>query len=200
MGIDTRVSIGHFGFYPRGGGQATLTVNPGELKSINLTDPGSLKHFDMFSLASTELQNPRVADRQAEAAKSSLSDMGKPVHDTSEYSPTQSPGSSIFAGAHFDNSVLGATSLGKRGKPAQEVGSECAGLLKQQIDSGACLDKWMADQILPYMALSGKPSQVSVSEITNHARTSIWLIEQFLPVKFRTEPSGSHFIISSEPG
>jgi RNA 3'-terminal phosphate cyclase len=53
----------------------------------------------------------------------------------------------------------------------------------KQINSNACLDEHMADQILPYIALAGN-SKVSVAEITNHCKTNMWIIEKFLPVKF----------------
>ena len=46
----------------------------------------------------------------------------------------------------------------------------------------------MADQLIPYMALGTindkKESAVRVAEITDHARTNIWVVENFLPVKF----------------
>jgi len=60
------------------------------------------------------------------------------------------------------------------------VGKEAAlALLKEQNTKGA-LDKYMADQILPYMVLTGKKSKVAVSEVTDHCKTNIWVIKKFL--------------------
>jgi RNA 3'-terminal phosphate cyclase len=42
----------------------------------------------------------------------------------------------------------------------------------------------MLDQILPYMALAGAGSIVLAEELSNHARTNIWVIERFLGRKF----------------
>jgi len=42
----------------------------------------------------------------------------------------------------------------------------------------------MADQLLPYMALAGGSSEVRVAAVTDHCKTNIWVIEQFLPVRF----------------
>jgi RNA 3'-terminal phosphate cyclase len=95
-------------------------------------------------------------------------------------------GTSVHAHAHYSNTKLGADVLGERGKPAEKIGRECALLLKEQMDSGACLDTWMADQILPYMALAGG-ERVSVAEVTDHCRSNMWVIEKFLPVKFTTK-------------
>jgi RNA 3'-terminal phosphate cyclase len=42
----------------------------------------------------------------------------------------------------------------------------------------------MTDQILPYLALAGGSSQVRVAGITDHCRTNMWVIQQFLPARF----------------
>ena len=57
-------------------------------------------------------------------------------------------------------------------------------LLNEQ-KSEACLDKHLADQILPYLALASDKSKVTVSEITNHCKTNIWVIEKFLEGEFK---------------
>ena len=58
------------------------------------------------------------------------------------------------------------------------------GLLEEE-KSGACSDKYSADQILPYLALVKEKSSVTASKITNHCKTNIWVIEKFLDGKFK---------------
>jgi RNA 3'-phosphate cyclase len=197
MGIETEVSILDYGYFPRGGGRVLLRIHPGRLRHLDLTERRRFIRYDVISIASENLRQAGVAERQTDAAIRILG--RKSEIELSEYAQTQSPGSSIHAHAHFENTILGATVLGERGRPAEGVGEGCANLLKKQIESGACLDSWMADQILPYMALSQRDSRVSVAELTNHTRTSMWVIEKFLPVRFRTSEEGKHFIICSEP-
>ncbi len=197
MGIEAEVDVQSYGFYPKGGGRVLLRVHPGNLRAINLTERTRFTRYDILSIASENLRKAGVVERQVDAETGILGRRSE--CEVKEYVKTQSPGSSIHIHAHFENTVLGATVLGERGKPAENVGKECAELLKRQVDTGACLDRWMADQILPYMALSGGRSSVSVADITNHAKTSMALIERFLPVRFRTEESGKHYIIHSEP-
>lgn len=197
MGIEAEARIQSYGFYPKGRGRVLLRVHPGNLMPINLTERGRLVRYDILSIASENLRQARVAERQSGAAIAVLGRRSE--SELSEYVDTPSPGSSIHAHAHFDNTILGSSVLGERGKPAEDVGRECAELLRRQLDSGACLDRWMTDQILPYMALSGRPCRASVSELTNHARTSIWLIEQFLPVKFSTEENDKNATIECRP-
>ena len=100
-------------------------------------------------------------------------------------------GSGITLWARFHDkddelqTVLGADALGERGVKAEYVGSNVAQQLATEIDSGASVDSHCGDQILPFLALVG--GEVRVSEITEHARTNMWVIEKFLDVKFEVE-------------
>lgn len=182
MGIVIESETISYGFYPKGGGQVRVRVTPGILKPITLETSGNLLHTDAWSNASLELEKARVADRQLEAAGNVIKDLRK----NHKYVKSVSTGSAITMAAVFDNCVLGSSALGERGKPAEDVGKECAVTLKKEMDTGACLDRHMADQILPYMAMAAEKgeSKASVSEVTGHCRTNIWVIEKFLPVKF----------------
>ncbi|NIO44331.1 MAG: RNA 3'-terminal phosphate cyclase [Candidatus Aenigmarchaeota archaeon] len=183
MGIEIFVETLKYGFYPKGGGKVKVTIKTcKEIKPINLIERGEMEKMDVRSIASELLRKRKVAERQTEGSKKIL----KFENEIISYVPSLSPGSSINAHAHFENCKLGASELGERGKLAEKVGEEAAKSLVKQIDSNACLDEWMADQILPYMALAGN-SKVSVAEVTNHVRTNIWVIEKFLPVKFEID-------------
>ena len=52
--------------------------------------------------------------------------------------------------------------------------------------SGAPVDKYLADQILPFMALTPN-SKIKVSKVTNHTKTNIYVVEKFLDVKFELD-------------
>lgn len=197
MGIESEVDTQSYGFYPKGGGRVLLRVHPGTLRSINLTDRTRFTRYDILSIASEDLREARVAERQADAAIGVLG--RKSESELREYVTTHSPGSSIHIHAHFENTILGATVLGEKGKSSESVGKECARIVQEQVETKACLDRWMADQILPYMALAPGRSSVSVTELTNHARKSMELIERFLPVRFYTEENKDCFIIKSRP-
>lgn len=184
MGIEIESEILKYGFYPKGGGLVRIKIKPcKKLRPLNLVERGNIKRYDIRSIANKTLEEAKVAERQIEGAKEII-----PKFDCEflNYVDTLSVGTSVHIHSHCDNSELGATVLGERGKKAEDVGKECAELLKKQIDSNACLDRWMADQILPYMALAGS-GKVSVAEITKHAKTNMWVIEKFLPVKFNID-------------
>lgn len=74
---------------------------------------------------------------------------------------------------------MGASSLGKPGKPAELVGTEAALALQAELTSGAAVDRHLADQLMIFMAIAAGTSKICTSDITRHTRTNAWLIEKF---------------------
>jgi len=199
MGTKVEINILRRGYYPEGGAEVEVTVFPSRLKNLNMTGRGPLKKLSAISGASESLRDPagvasrpygagkKVAERQIAGVKEILGKLKLPLEEKVEYYDTSCPGSQIFLAAEFENTVIGADNLGKLGKSAEDVGKEAALELLKEQRSLACLDKYLADQILPYLALAENKSSVTVSEITEHCQTNIWLIEKFLEGKFKTK-------------
>lgn len=184
MGVNVESETLAYGFYPKGGGKIMVMVKPSSvLIPVSLTSRGKHVFTEGWSSASKDLAKSRVAERQMEAAEKILGEIKKSM----KYVPSPSTGSAITLVSFFGNCFLGASSIGERGKSAENVGKEAASLLKRNLDSGACLDEWMTDQILPYMAFAKGKSEVSVAKVTQHAKTNISVIERFLDVKFKVK-------------
>ena len=186
MGGKVEISILKRGYYPEGGAKVEVTIYPSKLKNLNLTERGKLQKILVISGSSEFLKDKKVAERQLAGVREILGKLRLPIEEKVEYYPTQCPGSQICLAAEFENTIIGTDNLGKLGKRAEDVGKEAALELLREQKSEACLDKHLADQILPYLALSwpkGK-SQITVSEITDHCKTNIWVIEKFLDGKF----------------
>ena len=101
--------------------------------------------------------------------------------------PALNPGSLVFLSAQGGESVAGFSSLGARGKRAERVADEAANALFDFLDSKAALDHHLADQILIYLAITPGEHRFTTSKVTQHLLTNIWVIEQFLPVRFEVE-------------
>jgi len=185
MGVRAEMPEVAPGFYPRGGGRISLAVTPGLLEPLVLTDRGEFVRTTARSIATTDLAKARVAERQLEAAEGIVS------VDRREFDYVKSPstGSALLMTAEYASCRLGASALGERGKRAEKVGAEAARALQWLMSQDACLDEHAADQILPYLALARGASEVKVAGVTDHCRTNIWVIEQFLPVRFRVNES-----------
>jgi RNA 3'-terminal phosphate cyclase (ATP) len=191
MGIRGTIRIHRAGFYPIGGGEIETTVepSPAPLKPLRIKDRGPLKFLRVIStVAHLPLS---IAERQLNRATNRLAEQG--LAPQGETGTVESPGkgSFCFIRADFENVRAGFSALGELGKRAEQVADEAAeDFLRYWNDPGA-LDPHLADQVVLYMALAEGESMVTVSEITEHLKTNIWVIEQFLPVKFSLEEDHS---------
>lgn len=187
MGAKFEIKIEKRGYYPEGGAKMKIKIFPQKLSPIILRERGEIKKIYIFSRASESLKQKKVAERQIRGVLNIFQGLNLPIQKEIEYLKTDCPGSSILVLAEFENTILGSDNLGKLGKKAEDVGKEAAIELLKEERSGGCLDKFMGDQILPYLALTGKKSQIVVSKITDHLKTNIWVIEKFLAGKFEIE-------------
>ncbi len=187
MGAKVEIEILKRGYYPEGGAKIKVKVFPSNLKPINLTERGAFKKISIFSVASDFLKGKKVAERQVFGAKEVLGKLNLEIEEKIEYLKTNCPGSSLCIVAEFEKTIIGVDSLGKLGKRAEDIGKETAISLLDEEKTGACLDKFLADQILIYMALAKGNSKVTVSQLTSHLKTNIWTIEKFVKGKFKIE-------------
>ncbi|UZE94211.1 MAG: RNA 3'-terminal phosphate cyclase [Candidatus Pacearchaeota archaeon] len=182
MGVNIKTEILRYGFFPKGGGKMKVQVKPcKKLKPLSLTERGGLIKIDCWSIASSGLKQAKVAERQIESFEKQLKQ--KINKKNIIYADSPSPGTAIHTHAHYKNCKLGADTLGKRGLPAEKVGKKCANLLLEEMKGGG-VDSHAVDQLLPFMALAGK-GKILANSITEHARTNSFVIEKFLPVKFK---------------
>jgi len=184
MEAKVEIEILKRGYYPEGGAKVVAKIFPSKLKHLDLTERGNFKKILAISGTSESLKNKKVAERQIAGIKEVLGKLKLPIEEKIEYYDTQCPGSQVCLIAVFENTIIGVDNLGKLGKRAENVGKEAAFELLKEQKSGACLDKHLADQILPYLALARGKSEITVSEITNHCKTNIWVIEKLLEGKF----------------
>jgi RNA 3'-terminal phosphate cyclase (ATP) len=86
-------------------------------------------------------------------------------------------------GARFANVCEITTGIAQMGRSAEAVATGAAKSLRGYLASSAPVGAHLADQLLLPMALAGGGMFHTLS-ITEHTRTNMALIEQFLPVKF----------------
>ncbi len=176
------------GYYPRGGGIVFARLNPVDhLASINLAKGGDISKIE--GIAHISQLPDHVARRMAHSATRELISAGfSKVHIRSERSDSLSVGGGITLWAIFESGdAVGASRLAKRGVPAEQIGREAARDLISQFRTGAPVDKYLADQLIPYMALATGKSTIYCSEMTLHTVTNIALVERILGVKFRID-------------
>ncbi len=199
MGVDVEIAVQKYGYYPKGMGEATLTVKPNpDLKPIMLERFGNLKVIKGVSVC-TFLADRQVAERQAKAAQSLLTQSGykADIQIVNDQSNPIQKGSSIALWAETDTGViLGADSIGELRKMAEDVGKEAARTLVTELSAKPTVDEFLADMLIPYMTLAEGKSSFLTRAISEHIESNIWLMEKMLNVKFTIEPVNKLFRIT----
>ncbi|MEM0120182.1 MAG: RNA 3'-terminal phosphate cyclase [Thermoprotei archaeon] len=156
------------GFYPVGGGEVELIVNPSSIGRVSLTERGENIGSFAISGASRDLQKARVAERQLQYVEADEKRV--------EYVDTPSTGSYVFVARTYSKTRHGCDAVGRRGLRAEEVGKSAWGCLIRQ---DGVLDEFMSDQIIPYIALFGGRA---IIEGTTHSKTNLYVCSLF-PVR-----------------
>jgi len=185
---EAHLRVARRGYYPKGGGrlEARLVGSRSPYTPVALLEAGPLIAVHGRSHAARILAPRRVAERQADAARSALAALSVPVEIATEYGDAYNAGSGITLWAQTAGAAaLGASALGARGKRAEDVGREAARVLTRELTAGAAVDRYLADQLTPFLAVAG--GSLLTSEITLHARSNIYVAETILGAAFEID-------------
>lgn len=184
------LSVDRRGYYPQGGGRiaACIMGGTGLRTPLALSEPGLIKGIRGISHASTELAERRVAERQADSVRHLLERLGFPLDIDVEYVDSASVGSGITIWTESTSGAsMGGSSLGRPGKTADEVGREAANQLLRAMNSEAAVDRYLADQLIPYLAVAG--GTIVAADFTPHLASAMYVAETILGTEFRVEGS-----------
>ena len=188
LGIDAEMQMARPGYVPRGGGVLRLSVCPLErsLRPLVMEHPGEVQRLWGIALAS-RLEERRVSHRMAEAAQKALDEGGyraefEICYDTGALQP----GAALAAFADLSEGArLGADRAGAPRRTAESIGRYVAHQLLEDLGAGATLDRYAADQIIPFAALARGESRFQVTGVTDHMQTGAWLASEFLGAEVR---------------
>jgi len=198
FGIECDMEIVMRGFYPKGGGIANVKTKPIlSLKPIQLEERGDIVSIEIFAYCSGVIQE-HVPKRMAESALSILQTSlagykieysTKTLKEPKEKAFGEGTGIMIYAETST-GCILAGSAIGEKGKKAEDVGIEAATHLVQDIKHGGCVDEYLQDQIIIFMALADGVSRIKVGPISTHTSTSIHFTELLTGAKFNiTEAS-----------
>lgn len=176
-GVLAAVDVDRRGFYPAGGGRATLAVGPSE-PSVALTDRGDLRGARVYATADASLADAEVARRGARAAAERLDDAGVEVSERSvARADAASPGAVVAVALDYEGSIAGFDALGERGKPVEDVAGDAVDAALAHRSGTAAVDRHAADQLLPLLAVGG--GALRAPEVTAHVDSLLSVLEAF---------------------
>lgn len=186
MGFEAAVSMGRPGYVPRGEGSLSLSAQPvsGPLRPLQLDHRGELRRIWGVALSS-HLEERRVSERMQQAAQEVLSEHGYGAEIESRHDRDalqRGAACALFADSS-DGMRLGADRAGALRRSAESIGRHVAKQLLTDWHSGATLDRFATDQIVPFAALAEGRSRFRIPEVTDHLHSCAWLAELFLGAK-----------------
>jgi len=198
MGLEASITVHKYGYYPKGMGEATMTVKPPDaIKPIKLNNYGKIKNVKGVSVC-TFLADREVAERQAKTAFTCLREKGyaPDIEVVNDQSNPFQKGSSITLWVETDTGViLGADAIGELKKTSEAVGRKAAEKLNVELSVKSTVDIHLADMLVPYMALADGSSSLFTRKVSEHLETNIWLAEKRLKVQFNIEKVNNLFRI-----
>jgi RNA 3'-terminal phosphate cyclase (ATP) len=182
IGLEITLSIESYGFYPKGGGKIIAELMPvTRLSPLRFLKRGKVLGLKGFSgVGNLPLS---IAERQWNALVETFRSRDfKPgcrtdveIMDVA----SRGQGTFLFLRVEAENSLAGFAALGERGRRAELVGAEAAKEFLQYYDADVALDPYLADQIALYLSLCNEQSVLTISRVTEHLRTNLWVIGLF---------------------
>jgi RNA 3'-terminal phosphate cyclase (ATP) len=182
MGVQAKVNIRKWGWYPIGGGEVEATVQglgKGSLAPIDLRQRDELLRVRGLSASSNLPKHIRV--RQEGAALQALRSNGLNARIDVIDAPSKGKGTAVFLWAESEHAPAGFTALGELGKPAEQVAEEAAQDLLEFLQADGALERHLADQVVLPMALASGRSSFTTAAVTRHLLTNVWVVNQFFP-------------------
>ncbi len=179
IGLEARVQLRRWGWYPAGGGEVEATIRPSPALGGFQADGAATPPITGVSAVS---RLPRsIAERQRHRALERLAAAGLAAEiAVEEDASARGPGTFLFLARR---GRAGFSALGRRGVPAERVADEAVEELLAYLAAGAAVDQHLADQLVPFLALAGAPSSYTCPAVSGHLATVAWVVEQFLPTR-----------------
>ncbi len=180
-GLEAAFQTSRVGFTPRGGGVFQADISPSvSIRPVQLVERGPLRSLAVHVI--TANLPAEVGQRGADAVRKSLRHLPAEMEIKVRQEVSDGAGAAIVLVAECENGMAGVSALGARGKPMEDVATEACRELKAWWKTGAACDEHLADQLILPMAFVPKTSRWTTARVTEHLRTMLWLVPQFLPI------------------
>jgi RNA 3'-terminal phosphate cyclase (ATP) len=182
MGGRAEIEIEKYGFYPAGGGQIKLGIDPmGEARPLELTERGA-KRDERVQAVSAHLRAD-IAQREIKTILHRLN----LDESHGQGLDVEAPGSgnvvSLFLDYEHVTEVF--VGLGQHRVRAETVANELVDEARKYFLSEAAVGPHLADQLLlPMSLLAG--GQFTTTDLSLHTQTNIEIIQRFLEVEIET--------------
>jgi RNA 3'-terminal phosphate cyclase (ATP) len=190
MGVDAEITVRRPGYVPEGNGVLEVRLKPAKagLRPLVLTERGKVTSVRGIALSS-HLAEQEVSDRMAEECSTRLEEAGYDAEIDAVYEASASQkGADLSVWAETDSgAIIGADMAGKLGRRSEEIGRYVAGSIRDDLKTGATVDRYLADQLIPFCAVADGVSEYIMPSVTEHVETNLWLVEKILGARTKLD-------------
>ncbi|EKM55761.1 uncharacterized protein PHACADRAFT_173930 [Phanerochaete carnosa HHB-10118-sp] len=203
-----QLAVRRHGFFPRGGGELCVDTEPtpaGPLPAVTLTARGALVavHGKAYVAGHPEAQAQTIRD----GAHARLVAAGVDPAIISiaaireEATNAVGKGAGIVLWAETDEGCrLGGSSVGARRWDPASLGEAAADELLRNIEHGGCVDEYLQDQIILFLALAEGRSTVRTGPLNLHTKTAMYIAEQLAGATFSVQEEADGTVLLSCEG
>jgi RNA 3'-terminal phosphate cyclase (ATP) len=184
MGVRAQLTHRLWGFYPEGGGEVGVEIRgDARLSGYDFSERGDLSRVEGVAFASKLPSH--IPQRMTNRARAILSDSlpthgaAGQVHIVPEHVRSPGTGTGLFLCARYERVQAGFLSLGRLRLPSEEVAEIACHALLEHHRTGAAIDPYLGDQLVLPFALAEGPSRATVSRVTRHLLTNVWVTHRF---------------------
>ncbi len=194
------VEINTRGYFPIGKGlvrcslENTVQQFGGPIKPISLMERGKIIDIQIKCFYAGKVPE-FVAKKMAASASKVIKQSGleeldgiRPSLEIIQHKPAVGSACGIIIVANTStNCIIGSSALGEKKERAEIVGARASGELLDNIRSGGCVDEWLQDQLIVFMALAHGTSKIKTGCLTQHTQTAIDVAIKLTGAEFKVE-------------
>ncbi len=175
MGINFSLEIKKRGYYPKGGGEINLVVNPSKIKSIFLTK----RNTNQANITCTfsNISHEKI-ENEINKIKEKLIENNFVVKSKIQEQESRDSGASILVSSIDENSIIGIDGLFN--KNTQKFDLDLEEFLENQFS----VDKNLADMIIVPASLAKGKTRFQVKKITKHLETNLFVTSKISGCKY----------------
>jgi RNA 3'-terminal phosphate cyclase (ATP) len=190
MGFIVTMRMERPGYVPTGQGILHLEAEPvrNTFSPLVMDNPGFVAKVWGIALSS-RLKEQSVSDRMADSARRALEATGYQADFQVLYDDTaRQAGAGLVAFADLSSGArIGSDRAGAMGRRSETIGKYVARQLLEDLQTGATLDRYASDQIIPFAALAAGESRFRIPRVSEHIESNAWLSREFLGAKIDIE-------------
>lgn len=200
MGPSVSATLESHGFYPAGGGKIVLRIDPQQqLKGLSIVQPISDVEPSVTSVVAGIPKS--IGDRECETIRRKTNWPPKQFQ-VSEVQDSISPGNIVLIELDSQQVTEVFSGIGRTGIKAEHVARNTLRDARKYLAEGHPVGPHLADQLMLPMGIAasqGQPSSFRTGRLTQHSRTHIDVLNQFLDIQLSVEENESETLVSFQP-